>query len=92
MNTLTSGLKKTSDSLGQGVGKVTAGIGKGLQDGGNAVGQGLEGNRAKDGGNASNHDNRPTTAHLTDSSAKLASGATKSASRSYSTNTGYIRG
>jgi len=67
MNTLTSGLKKTSDSLGQGVGKVTAGVGKGLQDGGNTIQQGLEGGGAKDGG-----------------SAKLASDATKSASRATS--------
>jgi hypothetical protein len=90
MNTLTGGLKKTSDSLGQGVGKVTSGTGKGLQDGGNAIEQGLGGGRAKDGGNTLNHDSRATTAHLANSSTKLASDTTKDASRVTSDSTRHI--
>ncbi|KIM76980.1 hypothetical protein PILCRDRAFT_825736 [Piloderma croceum F 1598] len=90
MNTLTGALNTTSDSLGQGVGKVTTGIGKGLQDGGNAIEQGLGGGRTKDGGSTSNHDSRATTAHLTDNSTNLASDTTKNAPRVTSDSTRQI--
>jgi hypothetical protein len=74
METLIGELKKTGDSVGQGVGRVATGIGKGLEEGGHVLQQGLGG------GPASTHHNADASERPIDTT-KVASDTTKGTSQ-----------